>query len=401
MLDDFRFAWKTFKSKKLRSSLTMIGVIIGIAAIVSLISLGQGLQDGVTEQFRSMGTDKIFIMPGTQMFGATVTSAELTEDDIDVIRKVPGVKETADFMFRSGEIVFNDKTRYFFVSSFPTDRGLDVAREALGADIDEGRMFENGDARKAIVGYKLANDDTVFGREIRIGDKIEVRGMKFDVIGVFESRGNDGDDTSVFIPGKTYEDLFDQKSFDWVIIQVSDGEDQLLMAERITKRLRRFRGLEEGEEDFNVQTFDQLLDSFGVILVMINAVLIGIASISLVVGGIGITNTMFTSVLERRRDIGIMKSIGAKNSDIMRIFLIEAGLLGLTGGLLGLALGIGLAKGVQYISAVFFASPLINASIPPFLVIGSLSFSVIMGLIGGVLPAIQASKMHPVEALRK
>lgn len=398
--DELCFAWHTFTSRKVRSSLTMVGVIIGIAAVVSLISLGQGLQDGITEQFRSIGVDKIFITPGAELFGHTVTAATLTEDDVDVIRKVPGVKETADFMFRSDEIVFNDQKRFFFVSAFPTERGLDVASEALGADIAQGRMFKQDETSKAIIGWKLATDDSVFGRRMRIGDTVRIHGRRFDVIGVFESRGNDGDDTSVFIPLLTYKDLFDQDSFDWIIVQIQQEQDQLVVAERIEKRLRKFRGLEEGEEDFNVQTFDQLLDSFGVILTIVNVVLLGIASISLVVGGIGITNTMFTSVLERRRDIGIMKSIGAKNSDILRIFLIEAAMLGLAGGLIGLVFGVVLSTAVELIAAHAFANPLVRASIPPLLVIGSLAFSMIMGIIGGVAPAIQASRMHPVEALR-
>lgn len=398
--DDLKYAYRTFISSKLRTFLTMVGVFIGIAAIVSLISLGLGLQESIEEQFREIGADKIFITPGTNSFGPAITTSELTDKDVDTIEKVPGVKETATFLYKTDKVSFNDKDRFYFISSFPTDNGIDVAIEALGADVSRGRIFDKGESGKAIIGWKLFNSQDPFGRKVQIGDSIRIQGEKFEVIGVFESRGNDADDTTIFIPQTSYTQLYGEESFDWIIVQTDEGQNSLEIAKLVERKLRQSRGLEEGEEDFVVQTFDQLLDSFGTIFTVVNIVLAGIASISLVVAGIGIMNTMYTSVLERRQEIGIMKAVGAKNQDILRIFLIESVLLGLLGGIVGLLIGISLVTVVDFFARKAELA-LVHASYSPFLLIGALIFSVLVGIIGGVLPAIQASKLNPVEAMRK
>ncbi len=398
--DELFLAWRMFASGKIRSWLTMLGVFIGIASVVSLISLGFGLKHEVFEQFREIGTDKIFLMPGGG-FGPTISSAKLLDSDIDTVEKVSGVKDTAKFTFKSDKIIFNKKQRYYLVNGFPTKEGSNVAIEALGADIVSGRIFETGDTNKALIGWKLSNDDNIFGRKITLGDKLEIKGEKFTVIGVFESRGNDGDDTSIYIPLDTFQRLYSQKSYDWIIIQTQQGQDNLELADRITERLRKFRGLKEGEEDFSVQTFDQLLESFGVVFTVINIVLAAIASISLVVGGVGIMNTMYTFVLERRKDIGIMKSVGATNSYIMRTFIMESALLGLAGGIIGVILGIGISKLVEYFVVEVLKYALLKPIFPLELIIGALIFSTFVGVLGGILPAYQASRLHPVEAIRK
>ena len=399
--NELKLAWRTFSKNKLRTFLTMIAVFISIAAVVSLISLSLGLQESVIEQFRSIGSDKIFITPGRSSFGPALTSAKLLDKDIDVIEKVEGVKETAAFMFKTDKIYFNKKDRYYFVSGFPTEEGVDVAIESLGASVEQGRIFEKHELNKVVIGWKLANDDKYFGRKMQLGDTINIKGNSFEIIGVFQSRGNDGDDTSVFIPLDSFKSMYDQKSYDWIIIQAYPNQNSLDLALRIEDKLRKSRDLKKGEEDFAVQTFDQLLASFGTVFLVINIFLVAIASISLIVAGVGIMNTMYTAVLERRKDIGIMKSVGATNGQIMKIFLVESALLGIVGGGIGLWLGLGLSTLAEVISSRVFHLVLVKASYSPVVFVGAFLFSVTVGIIGGILPAMQASKMHPVDALRK
>ena len=172
------------------------------------------------------------------------------------------------------------------------------------------------------------------------------------------------------------------------------------MAEDIEEELRDERNEKEGQETFSVQSFSQLLETFTDIFAVIQAVFVGIAAISLVVGGIGIMNTMYTSVLERTKEIGTMKAVGAKNSDIFKIFLFESGLLGLVGGTIGILMGMGIAKSVEYIAMIQLGSPFIKAVFGLPLIIGALTFSFLVGTISGVLPAMQAAKLKPADALR-
>ncbi len=195
------------------------------------------------------------------------------------------------------------------------------------------------------------------------------------------------------------------------ILNVQDEESQILvkasidsnvtnLADTIKRKLTSYRGEKEGQETFSVSTSEQILNSFKDIFGIVQAVLVGIAAISLFVGGIGIANTMYTSVLERTKEIGTMKAVGAKNSDILILFLIESGLLGLMGGIIGIGIGLGLSKTAEYIAATQLGTDLLQASIDPVLIIGALTFSFLIGAISGVFPAMQASKLKPVDALR-
>ena len=190
-----------------------------------------------------------------------------------------------------------------------------------------------------------------------------------------------------------------KEEYSAVFAKVSQGEKPAEIADRILRAIRRDRGQKEGFEDFTVSTSEDIIKSINTILGVVQAVFIGIALISLFVGGIGIMNTMYTSVLEQTNEIGIMKAIGAQNKDILGIFLMESGLLGLFGGGIGILLGIGLSKIVEFVGRGF-AGDVLKASFPWYLIVGCLLFSVIIGLISGGFPARQASKMQPVDALR-
>ena len=187
---------------------------------------------------------------------------------------------------------------------------------------------------------------------------------------------------------------------DYIVVQIQAGADVEEVSAKIEKKLLDFRGLTEKTKDFTIVTPEELLRSIGAVLNIITAFLLGVAAISLVVGSVGIANTMYTAVLERYREIGVMKAVGARNSDIMTIFLIESGLLGLVGGIIGIVLGIIIGKIVEYIAIAQLHTTLLQAPSPPLLIIGCLAFAFIVGSIAGTFPAWQASQIKPVQALR-
>jgi len=187
---------------------------------------------------------------------------------------------------------------------------------------------------------------------------------------------------------------------DTIIVQIQQGYDLKEVASKTEKKLLDFRDQTEKTQDFSVITPEEFLQTFGNILNIILVFLLGVAGISLVVGGIGITNTMYTAVLERYREIGVMKAVGARNSDILKIFMIESGLLGLVGGIIGVVLGMGMSLMIEYIALTQLRTNILQAVFPPYLIIGCLTFAFLIGAFSGAFPAWRASKIKPVEALR-
>jgi len=379
----------------------MIGIFIGIASVVALISIGQGMEDAINEQFESMGSDKVMVMPGGEgSFGFGAYSANpLLEDDLKVIEKTKGVEKVAEMFYKDGRVKFKDETKTTFVVGLPTDDSAEVITSMEGFEAEKGRDLKKGDKYKVTVGWRLWNED-FFEKSVDLRDKLEIEGEKFEVVGLVKRIGNPQDDASVYIPIELAKELFDDDEISSIFVQVKKGNDPNEIAEDIKEELRDHRDEEEGEESFQVQTFEQLMESVSSILNIVRAVLVGIAGISLVVGGIGIMNTMYTSVLERTKEIGIMKSIGAKNSDILLIFLLESGTYGVVGGAIGIVLGLSMSLGVEKIAGMFLGTDLLKASITLWLVGGALAFSFIIGCISGVFPAKQASSLKPVDALR-
>src|SRR3989344_6346790 len=398
--DYFSFGISNLKKRKMRTWLTMLGIFIGIAAVVSLVGLGQGIQKSVNEQFEKLGVDKLIISPKGTFSGIGGTgNIKLTKKDIDAIKKVPGIDEVSGMLIATGKIEFNNRVRYLMVSGIPTDKDRKLIEEMQSYEIASGRDLKTNEKNKVVLG-RLFKEGNIFNPNLKLGDKIKINDIEFKIIGFFAPFGNTEDDKNIIIPEDIMREVFDLKDeYSIIIAQTSPGLDPEIAAERVEKELRNKRNLEENKEDFSIQTSKELMESFQVILNIIQIFLIGIAAISLVVGGIGIMNTMYTSVLERTKEIGIMKSIGAKNSDILIIFLIESGILGLVGGLIGIILGIGFSKLVE-LGAKLAGYGMIQVSFPLYLILGTLLFSFLIGAFSGVLPARQASKLKPVQALR-
>ncbi len=400
--DFFKIAFRSLKQRKTRSCLTVLGVFLAILTIFVLMSLSLGLNEFVNEQFEMLGTDKFFIQPKGQA-GAPGTggAVELTLDDVNVIEKVNGVDIATYMNIGNGKIEFNDKKRYYFVIGMPVEEELfDLVFEAANLKIEDGRFMKQGESKKIIMGYNYKYKN-LFGKPVQTGDNVKINDVEFEVIGVLEAVGNPGDDQQVYISFDDFKDLFDSgERVDFIYVQIKLGEDINEVADRTERKLMKFRDVDEKTSDFTISTPEELLATFSNILNILTVFLVGIGLISILVGGIGIANTMYTSVLERKKEIGTMKAIGAKNSDILLIFVIESGILGLFGGLLGVGVGIIIAKSIEYVTAVYLGSNIIRASMNPLIIVGCLGFAFFIGLLSGVLPSYQASKLKPVDTLR-
>ena len=402
MLKDYlNLALGSLRKRFLRTSLTMLGIFIGIAAVVSLISLGQGMQDAINAQFASVGTDKVIVQGATADFGppGQNTAGIIDESDLELVRRQIGVRRAAGRILRSVTLEHGDETEVLFAASIPEEADdRDLVEEANNFKIAHGRLLKAGETGKIMVGNEIWATE-FFPKDVALGTKLLVNGKPYEVVALLQKINSFMDD-SIFINEDDMRDLVDEKEqYSEIFSQVDEGQKPSEVADRILRAMRRDRGQKEGFEDVTVQTSEELLNSIGTILGVVQAVFIGIAAISLLVGGIGIMNTMYTSVLERYREIGIMKAIGARNSDIMWIFLLESGLLGLVGGIIGVLIGVGLSTLVE-IAAAGAIGDVLQASFPPALILGALAFSFTVGVVSGILPAMQASKLPPVDALR-
>ena len=409
MLKDYlRLATSNLRRRRLRSWLTMIGIFIGIAAVVSLISLGQGMQNAISAQFSQLGADKLTIKAKGFSTGPPGSNSDiqLTTGDLRTVQHVRGIAVATGRLVEPISVTYNRKTIYTYVASMPSDpaeRALVSEAANVGAkDMLYGRALKSDDQWKVVMSQNYYDDPKFNGKSLAPGDRIEINGQTVDVVGIFKKTGNPFVDMSFAMNEQQIRDLLDiPDKYGLIVAQVAKGSDVQLVAESVTKDLRNYRNVKEGKEDFEVQTAAQTLDTVKTVLAIVTAVLVGIAAISLLVGGIGIMNTMYTAVVERTNEIGIMKAIGARNSDVLLIFLIEAGLLGTLGGVIGILLGMGFSKLVEIIATISLGTNIIQSSFPWYLIVGSLLFSFCVGAAAGTFPAVQASKLPPVEALRQ
>jgi putative ABC transport system permease protein len=273
--------------------------------------------------------------------------------------------------------------------------------EVINYEAARGRLLKDGDKYLTVVGSSLADEDT-FGKEIVPGSKVKIEDKDFKVVGILKKKGNFMLDSSVLMNEDVHREIFDLPSdeYDMIGVRVKEESNIDRIKEDIEKLLRKKRDVKEGEEDFTVETAQNVVENLNNILLSVNIFVWVIAGISLVVGGIGIMNTMYTSVLERTKEVGIMKSIGARNSTIFTLFFIESGLLGTIGGIIGILLGVFFAASLATIGRAALGSDLISAHFSLMLIFGALLFSFSLGVIFGVTPAYKASKLNPVDALR-
>ncbi|MEK6819475.1 MAG: ABC transporter permease [Nanoarchaeota archaeon] len=397
-------ALRNLRKRGIRSWLTMLGVFLGIAAVVSLISLGQGLREAITGQFSNLAPDLLTFTSAETGFGPPGSTAvhRLTDHDLDLVKSIQGVKRAIPRIIRVVKVEFNNVANFDYIGSLPENQeDVDFIYHTFNVEASEGRLLDAKEYGKVILGDDFKRENQ-FEKKIKIGDRINIQGKDFEVIGFMKRASTFTINSVVLMSEKDLKDILNIKDeIDLIAIQVQDKDIVEQVAKDIGRKFRKDRNEEEGEEDFSIQTPVQSLESINTILNVINIVVVGIAIISLFIGGIGIANTMFTSVLERRKEIGVMKAIGAKNKDILSIFVTESALLGLVGGVIGAIIGLLLALGVSSIANAAFNDEILKVSISWPLLFASISFSLVIGVLSGIIPAYQASRLNPVEALRK
>jgi putative ABC transport system permease protein len=415
LLGNVRVALDGLVVNKLRSALTMLGVIIGVGAVIALLSIGAGAQASITEQISSVGTNLLIVMPGAFREGGVQresgSAASLTYDDAKAIADaslVPDAKFVAPEYSRSTQIIFGDVNINASVTGTTSEY-----QSAFDLEVARGRFIEAKDVDKraavVVLGYQAAQD--LFGAFDPLGQKVKVTlpggnggRVVLTVIGVLKEKGSSmmgSVDDAVFVPISTAQTrLFSGRNprGDLMVTRVNvvaASERQTGAVEGQLEALLHLRhGLDPDEEaDFSVINQADLLSMANQVTGIMTVFLGAIAGISLLVGGIGIMNIMLVSVTERTREIGIRKAVGARKADILAQFLMEAVVLSLLGGLIGILLGMGLAKIVDL-------TGLINSVVTLNSVLMAVGFSVAVGLFFGIYPANQAARLNPIEALR-
>ena len=400
-LDYIKYALENIMHKKLRSWLTVLSILIGIMAIFALVSFGQGLSYYVNSLSSQMGTDKLMIY--AKGFGAPGMDENfyISDKDIDVIGKVNGVAEVTGMYAKGVEVEFNKEKKYSFGIGMPQGPERRMVSEMATIEVGEGRDLKKSDKLNIVLGYNYQFPNIIFKKPVNVGDTVRINGIDTRVVGFYEAVGNPQDDSQVYFTIEGFELVFPEiiNKFQYALARTQPDADPAAVAEKATEKLRKFKGQKAGQEDFFIQTFEQAIETFMTIMTVINGVLVLIALISLVVAAVNIMNTMYTAVLERTSEIGVMKAVGARNSDIMTMFIFESGLFGLVGGALGIFAGYLVAKTGGAI-ATAYGYPILQPIFPLWLIAGCLMFSFFVGAVAGLLPAVQASRLQPVEALR-
>ena len=414
IIESFVIALRSLFANKLRSLLTMLGLIIGVGAVITLMSLGSGLQAYITSTFEGLGTNTIYVQPvnpdapGAAAISPRFATASLTLDDAEALVDIRSVIGVAPVNENFVGLSFGDES----ISSMIEGTTPEFL-EAMGYEMGTGRFISERDvaSRDNVVVLGSETAEELFGDEEPTGQRIKINDKRFTVIGVMAPRGGGffgfSFDEITVVPITTFQSrLFTQRTPGGedavqsiaVIVSSSDVMDDVKAD--IESVLRKRHKIGEGEDnDFALVSPEQVLEVFGAVTLGLTAFLGLIASISLLVGSIGIMNIMLVSVTERTREIGIRKAVGAKRRDILLQFLLEAATLSLVGGGIGIAGGVGVSKGISWIIAFMDIGFKIEAVVSPFIVILAVSVSVIIGLASGMYPAMRAARLNPIDAL--
>ena len=410
--DAFKTATRSLTHGKMRSILTMLGIVIGIASVIILMSIGQSAQDLILGQVQSIGSNLIIIIPGApdngkfsspaSAQGIVITS--LQPKDVDALGREPSVDAAASLVSGQAEVVYenNNKTVSF--------QGVTANMFAVrNLNVGEGNIFTKGDIDSAnhvaVIGPDLVK--TLFGSQVNpINKTIRLKNVSFRVIGVL-SKGGIGafgvDQGNIVVIPITVaqKQLLGISYLNTILVQANASYDINFAKSRITFALRQSHGITDpNKDDFNIRTQADVLSILGSITSVLTLFLAAIASISLVVGGIGIMNIMLVAVTERTREIGLRKAVGATDNDILQQFLIESVLLTFLGGAIGIAIGAGVVGLVYFIISTFYSSLGWAFAFPLSAVILGLAVSGISGVAFGIYPARKAGKKNPIDALR-
>lgn len=388
-------AWGAVAARRLRSVLTVLGIVIGIASVILLTSLGEGTRHYIVAEFTQFGTHILSVTKGktttSGMPGLSATVRKLTIDDAEALRRVPGILKVLPGAYGTARVERGERSRRVLVSGVTAEMP-----EVFQFKVRQGRFLPPGDPRRgspqAVFGPRLSRE--LFGDANPLGEKVRIGGARFVVVGVMEPKGQilgfDMDDRA-YIPVARAQSLFNTEELTEIHALFAADTPPARIRERIRRVLMARHG---GEEDFTITTEDEMLDVLGRVLSVVSLAVGGIAGISLVVGAIGILTMMWISVGERTGEIGLVRALGATRRQVLQLFLVEAALLSAVGGALGIAVGLGLGG---LLRIVLPGLPLHTA---PVFVAAALVVSLVVGLASGVLPARRASALDPLDALR-
>ncbi len=393
-------AVKNLKGRPIRTWLTIMGIIIGVFLVITLLSLSEGLKDTVMQQLRMMGGEIIMIMPGDpqDMITTFIGGLQLSEADLEAISRASGVKRVLPMAYAAEIVRYEDMSKPVLLFGLPFGQDLDIYKSDLGWDIVEGKWPAFG-RREVLVGNLIPKD--IFSK-LQSSDKIVIKGRPFFVSGVLRSMGSKQDDSVIALDLTDFRAITGKREgAQTAMAKIESGYDAEKVAENIRQELEKTAKRKSGDSlSFTVFTSEKASDMVGNVMGVVQLAVIAFASIAVMVGGIGIMNTMYTSVYERTKEIGILKAIGAKKKTIVTMFLVEAGVIGMFGGIIGIILGIIFAKGIELLVPQAHPVFYIKASISPFLIIFGLLFSFGVGCLSGYFPSKKAASLKPVEALR-
>lgn len=399
LADMLKYAMNSLLHRSIRSYLTVLGIVVGITSIVLLVGLVQGLRESVNTQIASFGANNIIVVPinvdagGGSGSAYMPTNGKLFLKDYERLKRIPDIDYITPVIIGRTSMSYKDK---------------DISASVLGVEplvysrtstltIENGRFLTDNDRHSAVIGSSISNSS--FKEKIQVGSEIFLGSTSYRVVGILNKTGNSFSnvDSVIIIPFTESRDMFAdvmaENEISSIRLTIKDGSDAISVASRVEDEMISAHRVTADKKDFGLITPDFINKQVDSVTGILGLFLGAIAGVSLIVGGVGIANTMFMSVAERKREIGTLKSLGSREIQIRDMFLVESSLIGIAGGLGGLIAAYSLAFIINIFSPV-------GVSISPIVVVGSIIFSAVVGIIAGTVPASDAAKLDPVEALR-
>jgi putative ABC transport system permease protein len=404
LIDNFKLALKNISERKARSFLTLLGICIGIMAIISLMGIGEGMQSAITGELSSL-SDTIVLSTGeisASAFGGGGgfehgdDGEYLTDRDISDIERINGIRDVSTILFTAGMITYNSESKGVSLVGIDAENMENIfGIGVLG--LESGEFITEGKQNTCVIGYNVAYE--YFDADIKLGNRIDINGKNFAVVGIYNRQGSGMStetDDNIHITPRDFEKITGMSDSSSAIIRIYDVTKADAIAEEIEQTINENHG---NDEFANAITMTSIIESVQEIIAIAQVVLLSIASIALVVASIGIMNTMLTSVMERTREIGIMKAIGATNKDVLFIFIMEGILISIIGGVAGIILGVFGSKALSTILTSSFGGAL-NPVITTSTVVLAILVAILVGMLSSLYPARKAAKMSPIEAVR-